>query len=95
MDGRIRVETGVQQNDQVSVYYDPMICKLVVKGRDRSEALRILHKSLEEFQVVGLNTNIEFLKRVIEHPSFEAGDVETGFIKVIYFYCHCKFVLIL
>ena len=47
----LRVETGVRQGDAVSVYYDPMISKLVVRGRDRNEALRRLRKSLGEFEV--------------------------------------------
>lgn len=58
----IRIETGVKQGDSVSVFYDPMICKLVVKGRDRDEALRILRKALGEFEVVGPQTNISFLQ---------------------------------
>ncbi|KAI9598808.1 carbamoyl-phosphate synthase L chain, ATP binding domain-containing protein [Syncephalis fuscata] len=77
----IRVETGVRQGDAVSIYYDPMISKLVVHGRDREEALRFLHNSLQQYQIVGLNTNIEFLSTVIQHPAFIAGEVETGFIK--------------
>ncbi|KAJ3411180.1 Methylcrotonoyl-CoA carboxylase subunit alpha, mitochondrial [Chytridiales sp. JEL 0842] len=77
----VRVETGVRQGDQVSVHYDPMISKLVVKGADRTAALRVLRKALDEFEVVGLNTNIEFLKRLASHPEFISGDVETGFIK--------------
>jgi 3-methylcrotonyl-CoA carboxylase alpha subunit len=48
----LRVETGVRQGDAVSVYYDPMISKLVVHGRDRNEALRRLRKSLGEFEVL-------------------------------------------
>ena len=93
----IRVETGVRQGDQVSVFYDPMIAKLVVHGEDRTAALRILRKALQEYQVgsretdgtdngflqvVGPSTNIEFLKALASHPGFIAGDVETGFIKV-------------
>ncbi|CAG8519324.1 15020_t:CDS:10 [Acaulospora morrowiae] len=76
----VRLETGVEQGDEISVYYDPMIAKLVTKGRDRTEALRILRKALDEYEIVGLNTNIEFLKNVISHPAFIQGEVETGFI---------------
>lgn len=47
----IRVETGVKENDQVSVHYDPMIAKLVVWGQDRNSALRILHSKLSEYNV--------------------------------------------
>ncbi|KAJ3099277.1 Methylcrotonoyl-CoA carboxylase subunit alpha, mitochondrial [Phlyctochytrium planicorne] len=79
--GEVRIETGVRQGDEVSVHYDPMISKLVVHGEDRTAALRVLRKALGEFEVVGLNTNIDFLKRLSAHPSFIDGDVETGFIK--------------
>ncbi|KAI9327896.1 hypothetical protein BDR26DRAFT_874718 [Obelidium mucronatum] len=71
----LRIETGVQQGDVVSVHYDPMISKLVVKGSDRTEALRVLRKALGEFEVVGLNTNIEFLKRLASHPGKHYNDL--------------------
>ncbi|KAJ3300670.1 Methylcrotonoyl-CoA carboxylase subunit alpha, mitochondrial [Borealophlyctis nickersoniae] len=77
----VRIETGVRPGDEVSVHYDPMISKLVVKAEDRVEALRVLRKALDEFEVVGPNTNIDFLKSLASHPSFIEGDVETGFIK--------------
>ncbi|KAL6041677.1 Methylcrotonoyl-CoA carboxylase subunit alpha, mitochondrial [Balamuthia mandrillaris] len=77
----VRVETGVKQGDEVSVYYDPMIAKLVVWDRDRNAALRRLKLALEDYQIVGLNTNIEFLQKLAMHPSFIAGEVETGFIQ--------------
>ncbi|KAJ3331148.1 Methylcrotonoyl-CoA carboxylase subunit alpha, mitochondrial [Blyttiomyces sp. JEL0837] len=77
----VRIETGVRQGDVVSVHYDPMISKLVVKGENRTAALRVLRKALDEFEVVGLNTNIDFLKRLASHPGFISGDVDTGFIK--------------
>ncbi|KAJ3345265.1 hypothetical protein HDU83_004251 [Entophlyctis luteolus] len=78
---KVRVETGVQQGDAVSVHYDPMISKLVVKGRDRAEALRMMRNSLGEVEVVGVHTNVEFLKRLSAHPEFVSGNVETGFIQ--------------
>ncbi|KAJ2401838.1 hypothetical protein GGI23_001126 [Coemansia sp. RSA 2559] len=76
----VRVETGVEAGDSISVYYDPMIAKLVVRGNDRRAALRVLRKALDEYQVVGLHTNIDFLKRLARSPDFISGDVETGFI---------------
>ncbi|KAJ3040337.1 Methylcrotonoyl-CoA carboxylase subunit alpha, mitochondrial [Rhizophlyctis rosea] len=77
----VRIETGVRQGDEVSVYYDPMISKLVVRGEDRTEALRVLRKALGEFEVVGPQTNVAFLQALASHPAFIEGDVETGFIK--------------
>ncbi|KAJ1873549.1 hypothetical protein LPJ55_002210 [Coemansia sp. RSA 990] len=76
----VRVETGVQQGDAISVFYDPMIAKLVVRGNDRREALRVLRKALDEYEVVGLHTNIAFLKRLAQSKDFIDGQVETGFI---------------
>ncbi|RUS18882.1 LOW QUALITY PROTEIN: hypothetical protein BC937DRAFT_88215 [Endogone sp. FLAS-F59071] len=77
----VRLETGFLQGDDVSVHYDPMIAKLVVRGEDRTDALRVLRGALGQYQIVGLNTNIAFLKRVAEHPEFIKGEVETGFIQ--------------
>jgi len=80
----VRIETGVRQGDEVSVHYDPMISKLVVWGTDRTEALRILRKALGEYEIVGPQTNIEFLKSLVSHHAFISGEVDTGFIKVCY-----------
>jgi 3-methylcrotonyl-CoA carboxylase alpha subunit len=74
------VETGVGKGDTVSVFYDPMIAKLVVWGRDRSSALTKLVDSLTKFQIAGLPTNIGFLKTLASHHAFAAGDVDTHFI---------------
>ncbi|XP_031843768.1 methylcrotonoyl-CoA carboxylase 1 [Nomia melanderi] len=77
----IRVDTGVRENDQVSVHYDPMIAKLIVWGNDRAEALAVLRSQLSEYNIAGLDTNIEFIKDLCSHPSFQRGQVYTGFIK--------------
>ncbi|XP_004364436.1 3-methylcrotonyl-CoA carboxylase biotin-containing subunit [Capsaspora owczarzaki ATCC 30864] len=76
----VRVETGVRQGDQVSVHYDPMIAKLVVWDTDRSAALRKLAQNLQDYHIVGLNTNLKFLKDLALHPAFVAAEVETGFL---------------
>jgi len=77
---RVRVETGVRQNDEVSVFYDPMIAKLVVWGEDRTNALSNMQSALDEFRVAGLDTNVDFLKRSVVHSAFKAGEVTTAFI---------------
>lgn len=77
----VRVETGVRQNDEVSVHYDPMIAKLVVWGKDRSEALNVLVSKLSDYNIAGLDTNIEFIKDLCAHPKFQRGEVHTGFIE--------------
>ncbi|XP_050673326.1 methylcrotonoyl-CoA carboxylase subunit alpha, mitochondrial [Leptidea sinapis] len=76
----VRVETGVREGQDVSVHYDPMIAKLVVWGSDRTEALAKTRMKLSEYQVAGLETNINFLLRLSGASAFVAGDVHTAFI---------------
>lgn len=76
----VRVDAGFISGDEVSSHYDPMIAKLIVGGPDRASAVQKLKAALEDYEIAGPITNIEFLKRVCQHPSFIAGDVETGFI---------------
>ncbi|KAF8010821.1 hypothetical protein BT93_J1467 [Corymbia citriodora subsp. variegata] len=77
----VRVDTGVEEGDTVSMHYDPMIAKLVVWGESRSAALVKLKDSLSKFQVAGLPTNINFLGKLANHWAFEDGNVETHFIE--------------
>merc|ERR1712110_601954 len=77
----VRVETGVRQGDDVSQYYDPMIAKLVVWGNTRQEALDRLSQRLTQYHVVGLPTNIQFLKRVAQSDEFQNAELDTGFIE--------------
>ncbi|KAJ7757645.1 carbamoyl-phosphate synthase L chain, ATP binding domain-containing protein [Mycena metata] len=76
----VRLEQGFGQGSQIGVFYDPMIAKLVVHGRDRTEALRLLRKALDEYHVVGVSTNVEFLRTLAGNKSFINEEVETGFI---------------
>lgn len=78
----VRLEQGFTQGSQIGVFYDPMIAKLVVHAEDRTEALRVLRKALEEYKVVGVKTNVEFLRTLAGCEGFVRGEVETGFIKV-------------
>ncbi|KTG38675.1 hypothetical protein cypCar_00022723 [Cyprinus carpio] len=75
-----RIETGVREGDEVSAHYDPMIAKLVVWGEDRAAALKRLRYCLRQYNIVGLNTNIDFLLSLSGHAEFEAGNVHTSFI---------------
>ncbi|KAI0348196.1 hypothetical protein BDW22DRAFT_62808 [Trametopsis cervina] len=77
----LRLEQGFGQGAQIGVFYDPMIAKLVVHGRDRTEALRLLRKALDEYQVVGVSTNIEFLRALAGNTAFVEAELETGFIR--------------
>ncbi|KAI3518450.1 hypothetical protein L1887_07216 [Cichorium endivia] len=76
----VRVETGVEEGDTVSMHYDPMIAKLVLWGENPSLALVKLKDSLSKFQVASLPTNIEFLYKLANHKAFENGELETHFI---------------
>ncbi len=77
----IRVDTGVQQGDEVSVYYDPMIAKLIVWDKDRDSALRQMKSALLDYQILGLSTNLEFLSKLFSAPAFAKADLDTGFIE--------------
>ncbi|KOC08800.1 putative 3-methylcrotonyl-CoA carboxylase subunit alpha (MccA) [Aspergillus flavus AF70] len=77
----VRIDAGFVAGDEVSAHYDPMIAKLIVRGNTREEALRKLASALEEYEVAGPITNIEFLKTVCKSPDFVAGEVETGYIE--------------
>ncbi|XP_061493390.1 methylcrotonoyl-CoA carboxylase subunit alpha, mitochondrial [Rhineura floridana] len=79
-DSCTRIETGVRQGDEVSIHYDPMIAKLVVWAEDRQAALRKLRYCLQQYNIVGLSTNVDFLLDLSGHPEFEAGNVHTNFI---------------
>ncbi|SFB70654.1 acetyl/propionyl/methylcrotonyl-CoA carboxylase subunit alpha [Massilia yuzhufengensis] len=76
----VRVDSGVREGDAISPYYDPMIAKLIVWGADRNQALARLSQALSEFQIVGLATNIAFLKRLVEGEAFSSADLDTGLI---------------
>lgn len=78
----LRIEQGFTQGSAIGVFYDPMIAKVVVHGRDRTEALRMLRKALDEYHVVGVSTNVEFLRTLAGNQAFIDSEVETGFIKV-------------
>ncbi|KAF9486399.1 biotin/lipoyl attachment:Carbamoyl-phosphate synthase subunit L [Pholiota conissans] len=76
----LRIEQGFLQNSLIGVFYDPMIAKVVVHGRNRTEALRMLRKALDEYHVVGVSTNVEFLRTLAGNRDFIAEKLETGFI---------------
>ncbi|WP_460949450.1 acetyl/propionyl/methylcrotonyl-CoA carboxylase subunit alpha [Pseudomonas marginalis] len=75
-----RVDSGAEQGDSVSPFYDPMLGKLIAWGEDREQARLRLLGMLDEFAVGGLKTNLGFLRRIIGHPAFAAAELDTGFI---------------
>lgn len=80
-DGKIRVETGVLEGDEVSVHYDPMIAKLVAWSTNRTSALQKLRNALQQYYIGGLKTNIPFLMTLCDNRQFQLGNVHTDFIK--------------
>jgi 3-methylcrotonyl-CoA carboxylase alpha subunit len=79
-DATTRIDSGVAAGDAISVHYDPMIAKIVVHGDDRAAALARLRRALGATHVLGLTTNLEFLRRVAAEPNFNAGAIDTGYI---------------
>jgi 3-methylcrotonyl-CoA carboxylase alpha subunit len=77
----VRIDSGVRQGDEISVFYDPLIAKLIVWGKNRPEALNLMHSALSKFHVCGLPTNIGFLKTLVNHSKFREYDFNTNFIQ--------------
>ena len=76
----VRVDDGVYEGGEVSMFYDPMIAKLVTWGKTRDEAADLALAALDTFELDGLGHNIDFLSAIMQHPRFRAGELTTGFI---------------
>jgi 3-methylcrotonyl-CoA carboxylase alpha subunit len=76
----LRIDSGVRQGDAVSIYYDPMIAKLIVWDEDRGRALRRLSCALAEYRISGITTNIDFLYNLVNSAPFQRAELDTGFI---------------
>ncbi len=76
----VRTDTGVRQGDTITQFYDPMIAKLIVWGPDRETAARRMAVALDDYEVVGVATNLGLLRAIVATPAFVAGDLDTGFI---------------
>src|SRR5262249_33312531 len=77
----IRVDSGVTSGDEITIHYDPMIAKLIVYGRDRADAIRRMDAALSQYVIIGLTTNIQFLRDVINSPDFVHGNATTALIE--------------
>ena len=78
--GSVRVDDGVREGDAISPFYDSMVAKLIVHGRTRAEALARLDAALAETRIVGLSTNVQFLRHVVASPSFAQANLDTALI---------------
>ena len=76
----VRVDTGVQDGGEIPMFYDSMIAKLIVHGKDRLEAIAMMREALNSFVIRGVSSNIPFQAALLAHPKFVAGDFNTGFI---------------
>ena len=79
-DDGVRVDDGVAEGGEVSIYYDPMIAKLITYGDTRAEAIDRQILALDQFEIQGLGHNIDFLSAIMQHPRFREGELTTGFI---------------
>jgi propionyl-CoA carboxylase alpha chain len=79
-DDHVRVDTGVFEGGEVSMYYDPMIAKLITHGANREEAIAHMRSALDRFLINGVSTNLGFLSALMVHPRFVEGDMSTNLI---------------
>ncbi|MBL8202050.1 MAG: acetyl/propionyl/methylcrotonyl-CoA carboxylase subunit alpha [Chromatiales bacterium] len=76
----VRVDTGIEEGSEVSMYYDPMIAKLITSGGTRDEAIDRMADALDEYHIRGVSHNISFLNALVSHPRFREGRLSTNFI---------------
>ncbi|MBT3917483.1 MAG: acetyl/propionyl/methylcrotonyl-CoA carboxylase subunit alpha [Rhodospirillaceae bacterium] len=76
----VRVDGGVNEGDEITRFYDPMIAKLITNGETRDEAIKHMQRALEEYYVRGVGNNLGFLSAVMAHPRFIEGNITTNFI---------------
>ncbi len=79
-DEHVRVDTGVYEGGEVSMYYDPMIAKLITYGANREEAIAHMRLALDRFVIRGVSSNLSFLSALMEHPKFVSGNMSTNLI---------------
>ena len=78
--GALRIDSGVREGDEISLFYDPMIAKVIGSGDTREHAMDALAEALDRLQVAGLQSNAPFLSAVLDEPDFRAGRIHTGYI---------------
>jgi acetyl-CoA carboxylase biotin carboxylase subunit len=76
-----RVDNGYVQGDQIPIYYDPMLAKLVCHGSNRKEAIETMKKAISDFQIEGIASTLNFGAFVLHHPAFVSGQFDTNFVK--------------
>jgi acetyl-CoA carboxylase biotin carboxylase subunit len=76
----VRIDSGMYPGLQVPLFYDPLLSKLIVWGKDRPQAIARMHRALAEYQVMGVRTTLPFARWLMEHPRFIRGELSTDFI---------------
>ncbi|UXI70725.1 acetyl-CoA carboxylase biotin carboxylase subunit [Tahibacter amnicola] len=76
----VRIDGGVIEGDTVTIFYDPMIAKLIVWDRTRADALQRMREALASTQITGPKSNVEFLERLVRHPAVTDGTIDTGYL---------------
>lgn len=76
----VRIDTGVEEGDEISIHYDPMIAKLIVHADSRKNAIQTMRSALAHTAVLGVETNLGFLQKIMSDPDFEASQVDTLFV---------------
>jgi acetyl-CoA/propionyl-CoA carboxylase biotin carboxyl carrier protein len=76
----VRVDAGVEEGDEVGLSYDPLLAKLIARGRDRAEALDLIASALAETELEGITTSLPFLRWLVAHPVMRAGEATTAFL---------------
>jgi 3-methylcrotonyl-CoA carboxylase alpha subunit len=76
----LRVDSGVESGNEVGIHYDPMLAKIITSGESRDHALQRMRRALRSLSAQGLTTNRDFLLRVLSHPAYIAGEIDTHFI---------------
>jgi propionyl-CoA carboxylase alpha chain len=79
--GEVRLDSGVREGDEISMYYDPMIAKLITHGKDRDAALDAHGEALDRFHIEGIQDNIPFIAAVVDEKRFRSGNITTAYIK--------------
>ena len=76
----VRIDSGVEEGGEVSIHYDPMLAKVIATAETRAAAIARLASALRSYPILGVRTNIPFLLRLLEHPAFQAGNIDVGFL---------------
>jgi acetyl-CoA carboxylase biotin carboxylase subunit len=80
----VRDDSGVEAGEDVKIHYDSLISKVIAHGADRADAIARMRRALAEYRVLGIRTTLPFLERVLAHPAFVAGEVDTSFVERVF-----------